>query len=396
MSQVLTHLVSSQMQEFSARFNVFDVMHHGTHEKQISNVFAWLLDRDQTHGLGSRFVEIFLGQLAGASRGVPPLPSGEYWLRQEVNVAPEGQPADIADLVLENEQAAVVIENYFTSDGHGHNYQYYLDYARQGGRDGRVLLLCEENDPALQTDGWQYAAVLTYAELINELFAVVSADNTYQLNHPDAYVFITQMHEKFIESKATVDDSELLDFVIAMSASGDGERYRRRPQDIQAEIFAAEIAARAEERYAQGREFLLSFKAKLRRVADDIVVPQLEETYGAGVVTEVHNRWVGAYQWAVGIELDPQRIPVPRTVLEINYGPTPEYLIRNDGEYRWKFSGDGEPDYSHLFIAGGFEKRLFQSAVTLAEVLAGLPATDRRIHDEFVVLLTAAQNNSTH
>jgi hypothetical protein len=25
------------------RFNVFDVMHHGTHEKQLSNVFAWLL-----------------------------------------------------------------------------------------------------------------------------------------------------------------------------------------------------------------------------------------------------------------------------------------------------------------------------------------------------------------
>ena len=25
-------------------FNVFEVMHHGLHEKQLSNVFRWLLD----------------------------------------------------------------------------------------------------------------------------------------------------------------------------------------------------------------------------------------------------------------------------------------------------------------------------------------------------------------
>ena len=41
LSRVLPTLVAPWSSE---EFNVFDVMHHGTHEKQLSNVFAWLLD----------------------------------------------------------------------------------------------------------------------------------------------------------------------------------------------------------------------------------------------------------------------------------------------------------------------------------------------------------------
>ena len=37
-------------------FNIFDVLHHGTHEKQLSNLFAWMLDARGSHSLGARFV----------------------------------------------------------------------------------------------------------------------------------------------------------------------------------------------------------------------------------------------------------------------------------------------------------------------------------------------------
>ena len=49
---VITRLLPVLGISGEARFNVFDVMHHGTHEKQLSNVFAWLLDPDGTHCLG--------------------------------------------------------------------------------------------------------------------------------------------------------------------------------------------------------------------------------------------------------------------------------------------------------------------------------------------------------
>src|SRR5690606_3080486 len=61
--QVRTALVDRLIPFLARRpdqdFNVFRVMHHGTHEKQLSNLFAWLLDQRGSHKLGSRFLRVF-------------------------------------------------------------------------------------------------------------------------------------------------------------------------------------------------------------------------------------------------------------------------------------------------------------------------------------------------
>ena len=49
--QLVTMLLAALARRTAPSFNVFDVMHHGTHEKQLSNVFAWLLDDGGTHGV---------------------------------------------------------------------------------------------------------------------------------------------------------------------------------------------------------------------------------------------------------------------------------------------------------------------------------------------------------
>lgn len=46
LDQMVTDLVPSRSRSLAVQFNVFRVMHHGTHEKQLSNVFAWLLRMD--------------------------------------------------------------------------------------------------------------------------------------------------------------------------------------------------------------------------------------------------------------------------------------------------------------------------------------------------------------
>ena len=50
-------------------FNVFEVMHHGLHEKQLSNVFRWLLDAQGTHNFGGLFARIFIEEV---NRTSPP------------------------------------------------------------------------------------------------------------------------------------------------------------------------------------------------------------------------------------------------------------------------------------------------------------------------------------
>ena len=68
LDEMVTALVPSLSRSLAEQFNVFRVMRHGTHEKQLSNVFAWLLSADGTHGLGDAVQRIFVAQV---NRGLP-------------------------------------------------------------------------------------------------------------------------------------------------------------------------------------------------------------------------------------------------------------------------------------------------------------------------------------
>ena len=171
MTDLPTALLPVLHRPLDVPFNVFDVMHHGTHEKQLSNVFRWLLETEGSHSLGDTFLRIFIEEVnRGLMDCVDPFPLADYLVMQEVDTAaPTERGQDIADLVLENDDAVIVVEHYFTSDGHGHDYQRYLRHSRRDGRQGAVVLLCHERDSSLQTGGWQNASVVTYGGLLERL-----------------------------------------------------------------------------------------------------------------------------------------------------------------------------------------------------------------------------------
>jgi PD-(D/E)XK nuclease superfamily len=97
---LVTRILPLLGRSLKASFNVFDVMQHGSHEKQISNVFGWLLDPEATHELGDLFQRIFLDDL-NDGRDEQDRFNGPYVVRQEVNTSPWGELSDISDLVLE-------------------------------------------------------------------------------------------------------------------------------------------------------------------------------------------------------------------------------------------------------------------------------------------------------
>lgn len=124
---MVTSLVPSLSRSLSEQFNVFRVMHHGTHEKQLSNVFAWLLQTDGTHELGDVFQKIFMGRINSLLVTTTPFQTSGFRVTQEVDTSGEAATGkDIADIVLTAPHESVVIENFGTSDGHGHNYEGYL------------------------------------------------------------------------------------------------------------------------------------------------------------------------------------------------------------------------------------------------------------------------------
>lgn len=369
-------------------FNVFDVMHHGVHEKQISNVFRWLLDSAGTHRLGDRFVRIFLDEINVARPGSVPSSADGYWVRQEVNTSASGELPDIADIVLESSHVSIVVENYFTSDGHGHDFHRYMSYARRDGKLGAVVLLCLEEDGSLQTQGWQDAAVVTYGTLVGRLLEAVADDRDYQRANAEAFDFLQQMHRKFVTGRGLMDDQHVLDFVVAMCDTGEAGRYQIRPQEVAAEQFAIDLADQARHRFGEGRELLQRAKARLRSFAAQHLTPQVNELMGPGFLRGVSARYSGIYQWTINLDIDEETDDSGEGKLQIKFGPSAWFANEQDPHWRVKVDS-AAVDYSRLILTRARTRELRQSDVTLAEVLAGLEPNDTRLRDEIGRLMSA-------
>lgn len=370
------------------KFNVFDVMHHGLHEKQVSNVFGWLLNREGTHGLGDRFVRIFVDAVNADPQTVEALPADDvYRVQQEVDTSGPQERADIADLVLEGDESVLVIENYFTTDGHGHHYQRYLAHGAREGKRARVVLLCGKVQSHLLTNDWDQAAVVTYGSVIDRLYSQLSGDRGYRTAHPEAFAFIEQIHRKFTEGAGPVDDSNVLDFVVAMCATGEARRYQSTPVEAATKQFATDLAAQARERFGEGRDLLMEVKGRLRDFSGAVLVGQLNDVLGEGAAVKAVANLQGLYQWTIAFQgsSEASRAVAP---LRIKFGPSAWAAVSSVDE--WSGAPDSsEVDYRHLFV-GNAEIGVFrQSSVTLEEVLAGLDTQDTRLRDELVGLLGA-------
>lgn len=367
-------------------FNVFNVMRHGSHEKQISNVFGWLLDPEGTHELRDLGQRIFLDELNRGRAEGHRFDDGPYVVRQEVNTAAEGPDGDIADLVLENERERIVIENYYTSDGHGHSYEGYLTFAETGGSRGVVVLLCNDRDSSRQSEGWECAAVVTYASVVKEVHQRLEGDYRYQRKHPEAYSFIDQMYRKFVKGRGRMEDHELLDFLTAMCATGAAGYYRWQKQDEAATKFAEDVADQARERFGEGREVLQRVKGRLKPYCGNVLKPQLNKTLGVGFVPKVSANYAGIYQWTINLEVEDDGEDIGEAGLQLKFGPSAWFANEQDTT-AWRRTVDrGAVDYSHVFLTRARYREVRQSSVTLQEVLDGLAPDDRRLHDEIVDL----------
>lgn len=382
---LVTQLLPVLGRSLNLGFNVFDVMHHGSHEKQISNVFGWLLDVGGTHNLGDQFLRSFVEEVNRKLPAQEAFPCKGYTVRQEVNTASSLNEADIADIVLEGQGGRLVVENYFTSDGHGHSYEGYLNYSRRDGQTGAVILLCREEDRSRLSQGWEKAHVLTYSTLIDRLYEIVDAHERYQLENPDAHSFIQQMHRKFVRERGLVEDRDVLKFVTTMCDTGESQRFGRARQTEVAEKFASEVAAQARQRFVEGRDLLQRIKATLRSFGAGPLSAQLNATLGSERVQRVSATYAGIYQWTINFDITGFAENVNAPSIQLKFGPSAQYA--NDNDPMWDtVVKPSIADYSYIFVTrAGLEIR--QSTVTLQEVLGGLNPDDPRLHDEVIQLL---------
>lgn len=360
------------------RFNVFDVMRHGAHEKQLSNVFAWLLDDRASHKLGTRFQDIFVDAVNASLAEDDRIAPGVFSVRQERNTSADGQPMDIADLVLENASTAIVIENYFTSDGHGHSYEGYRAFGARGGRRSIVVMLCELEDRGALTGGWQEAAVVTYASLLTKLSVEIRSDPAYQRAYPEQCTFIDHMEQRFAKGQH-VNDEHAIELIEVLCASGEAGRYGHRPIGDAAIAFGDQLAEEARHQFSESRDLLARVKARLRSYCRTTLVPQLNAELEVEAFSKVVSNWQGIYEWTLNLHGADDR------TVRITFGPS----AWNANEVESKFATRVPPntaDYTRVFVAL-VPNEIRQTAVSLQDVLHGLDPQDTRLSDEIVGLL---------
>ena len=342
---LVTALVPALSRSLAEEFNVFRVMHHGTHEKQLSNVFAWLLNAHGTHHLGDAPQRIFLELVNAALPADSRLPTTGYDVAQEV-VTPgsEGEPvpelADIADIVLSSPEAAIVVENFGTSDGHGHDFRRYLALGTANDRSAAVVLLCQRHEPHLQRDGWQRAVVITYAELLRTLRAHIAGHRAWIRQNPEQHFFIRQLFEHFVEGPAAMNTEDTLAFLTAMCETGESARYGQRPRDRVAEDFADLMAAQARRQFEDSLALLAATKKALRGHANATLVGQVNAQIPAGPIEKVVTRFVGQWEWCVEL----QRSDDHPTVF-FEFGPT---AVAEQERVPRRLEA---PDYSQVFVS---------------------------------------------
>lgn len=385
----VTALLPSLSKSLAEQFNIFRVMHHGTHEKQLSNVFAWLLTTEATHGLGDTFQRIFLAHINIVLPMGGMLPESGYRVVQEADTRSSNEIAagvvmDIADIVLSRPDAAVVVENFETSDGHGHDYQRYLAHGTAGGRPAAVVLLCHRHDINRLRDGWEQAILVTYADLLTDLHAHVHRDQQWQDRHPEQHFFLRQMIQHFVEGAAAVNVDDQIRFIKTMCETGESARYGHRPQERAAQEFSDLVAEHARRQFEDSRTTLASVKDKLRSFARTLLTDQLNASPTHGTFEKVTTRFVGQWEWCVELQ---RRAEQPAVFLE--FGPT---AVVENARLPLPLS---DPDYSRVFITlqaptGEGISQIVQTGVSLSDVLNGLESDDYRLRDAVLLVIDQA------
>lgn len=381
LDRIVTALVPSLSRSLAAQFNVFRVMHHGTHEKQLSNVFAWLLDTEATHELGDAFQRIFLARVNAHLTPEEQVPATGYWVTQEVDTSGEAAAGrDIADIVLGSNVASVVVENFGSSDGHGHDYGGYLAYGAAGGRRSVVVLLCGRREPYRQRHGWEQAVVVTYAELLGDLRAHIDGDKAWRRRHQKQRFFIDQLVDHFVEGPVVASLEDRIAFIQAMCETGESARYGHRPQAAAALEFADQVAQHARSQFDEGRTTLLEVKRSLRHYAEHTLKSQINEALGEERVTTVRAKYVGQWEWWITLTAADSS-----SVAGLVFGPT---AATYNGVVPRPLT---DPDFTKVFVLTAAEsaaERLIQTEVGMADVLVGLAAEDTSLRD--AVLAAAA------
>lgn len=191
-----------QLLPWTGKFNIFDVLKISRTEIRHSNMLSWLLDANENHGLGDKYIKALFQLIVNNNpkHNVFDMLLLDYY---SFSVYREWKNIDIL-LVSREEKILVAIENKVGAHEHSDQLNRYREILEKEYESYKrvYLYLTPDGEEPSDTVNWE---VLTYQELVDELEAI--SKNVELL--PDAELMIRNYID--IIRRDIVEDQELVD-----------------------------------------------------------------------------------------------------------------------------------------------------------------------------------------
>ncbi len=194
----------NELNQWTEKFNIFDVLKISRTEIRHSNMLAWLFDANENHGIDDRFIKKIAQQIAKNDT------QGKYDVFQlllldfySFSVYREWNNIDLL-IVSDEEKTAFVIENKVGSNEHSNQLNRYRRICEKAYPEYNkiYLFLTPQGLPPSDADNW---TVLTYNDIIEALSEIV--ENTELL--PDVALMINNYID--VVRRDIVDDRQLIE-----------------------------------------------------------------------------------------------------------------------------------------------------------------------------------------
>lgn len=187
---------------WTERFNIFDILKISRTEIRHSNMLAWLLDPNENHGLGDKFLKNTLIQILKENDDKE-YDSFKLLLMDlySFRAFREREHIDIL-LVSDKEKYVIAIENKIGSSEHNHQLQRYREYLDKEYKDYKKILVFLTPDGDEPSDKkW---GILTYESILDIL------DKVYENNELQSDVDLLLKNYTDVVRRNIVDDQELV------------------------------------------------------------------------------------------------------------------------------------------------------------------------------------------
>lgn len=193
-----------ELNPWISKLNIFDILKISKTEIRHSNMLSWLLDANESHGIGDKFISLFL-QLLISNNQIQNLNIFNYLLSDFYSFSVYREQKNIDILLVSNkEKTVIVIENKIGSHEHDNQLNRYRSQIEQTYSDYHHLYVYLTPDGEIPSDNINWH-IFTYCDIADILEQI--SKNTNLNNETELLIrnYISVIRRDIVEDKQLIE-----------------------------------------------------------------------------------------------------------------------------------------------------------------------------------------------